>query len=233
MPDFSFRHSTPEIMDQPGRPFSEIQEALRELHLINSWLGGYEAVWQGLKSLGILQKSTLHVTDWACGGGEMLREIAKKGRKAGLNLELTGIDINPHMLDYAREICKDFPEINFYRADVFNDKLPVEHDYVLCNLFAHHTNGSEFQELISRMHQSARKGIVLNDLHRHPLAYYSIRLLTMLFSKSELVKYDGPVSVLRAFKRKEIEDAFRKAGIKNYSLQWKWAFRWLICAKTE
>ena len=78
------------------------------------------------------------------------------------------------------------------------------------------------------MHQNAEKGFFIADLHRHPLAYYSIKLLTGLFSKSYLVKNDAPLSVLRGFSRKEWEALLAQPGIKNYSIRWKWAFRWLI-----
>ena len=49
-----------------------------------------------------------------------------------------------------------------------------------------------------------------------------------LFSKSYLVKNDAPLSVLRGFKKNEWKNIFEKAGIKNYSIKWKWAFRYLI-----
>jgi hypothetical protein len=65
-------------------------------------------------------------------------------------------------------------------------------------------------------------------LHRHPVAYYSIKALTNLFSGSYLVKNDAPLSVLRAFRKKELQNLLLAAGIKNYSLRWKWAFRWQL-----
>jgi hypothetical protein len=49
-----------------------------------------------------------------------------------------------------------------------------------------------------------------------------------LFSKSYLVKNDAPLSVLRGFSRNEWKILMEKAGIKNYKIKWKWAFRWLI-----
>ena len=74
------------------------------------------------------------------------------------------------------------------------------------------------------------RGFFINDLHRHPLAYYLIKWLTKLFSKSYLVKYDAPLSVARAFKKKEWEILLKDAGITNYTIQWQWAFRYLITA---
>jgi L-rhamnose mutarotase len=42
------------------------------------------------------------------------------------------------------------------------------------------------------------------------------------------VKNDGPISVLRSFKKKEWIAILQKAGITNYTIHWKWAFRYLI-----
>jgi hypothetical protein len=75
-------------------------------------------------------------------------------------------------------------------------------------------------------------GIVVNDLHRHWLAYHAIKILTRLFSKSAMVKYDAPLSVLRGFTRGELADILKKAGIVQYTLKWKWAFRWQIIIRS-
>jgi hypothetical protein len=78
------------------------------------------------------------------------------------------------------------------------------------------------------MKNNSSVGFFINDLHRQPLAYYFIKLATKLFSKSSLVKNDAPLSVLRGFKKKEWESIFERAGIQNYSIKWKWAFRYLV-----
>ena len=40
-------------------------------------------------------------------------------------------------------------------------------------------------------------------------------------------------SVLRGFKREEWKLLFQQSNINTYSLQWKWAFRWLIVAPNK
>jgi hypothetical protein len=83
-------------------------------------------------------------------------------------------------------------------------------------------------DILRQLKEQARKAVIINDLHRHPLAYYSIRWLTKLLSQSEMVKYDAPLSVLRGFSRNEWLDLLREAGISRFSLKWKWAFRWQL-----
>jgi hypothetical protein len=85
------------------------------------------------------------------------------------------------------------------------------------------------EDLVFMLHwmkQNSRVGFFINDLHRHPLAFYSIQFLTRVFSKSYLVKNDAPLSVKRGFKKKEWKELFDLAGIHNFDCQWRWAFRW-------
>ena len=75
---------------------------------------------------------------------------------------------------------------------------------------------------------NAAIGWFINDLHRHRLAYYSIRLLTAAFSGSYLVRNDAPLSVLRGFSRSEWSRLLASAGMEDSKVSWEWAFRWLV-----
>jgi hypothetical protein len=78
------------------------------------------------------------------------------------------------------------------------------------------------------MQQNSQIGFFINDLQRHWLAYYSIKWLTKIFSKSRLVKNDAPLSVARGFHKSEWNTLFDLAQIKSVTINWKWAFRYLI-----
>ena len=78
------------------------------------------------------------------------------------------------------------------------------------------------------MQQNSEIGFFINDLQRNWFAYHSIKLITKIFSSSYLVKNDAPLSVARGFHKSEWEQLLQEAGIKNYSVEWKWAFRYLI-----
>ena len=83
------------------------------------------------------------------------------------------------------------------------------------------------------MKNNSTLGFFINDLHRHPVAYLFIKIITKLFSKSYLVKNDAPLSVLRGFRKNEWQQIFEKSGITNYSIKWKWAFRYLVIYKSN
>jgi hypothetical protein len=100
-------------------------------------------------------------------------------------------------------------------------------------LFCHHFTDEELVIMLKWLRSNSTVGFFINDLHRHPLAYYSIKILTRLFSRSYLVKNDAPLSVLRGFTKKEWKRLLDNAEIMHYTIKWRWAFRWLITVKHD
>jgi hypothetical protein len=92
-------------------------------------------------------------------------------------------------------------------------------DIAVATLFFHHFTHQQLIEIVIRLKQQTRLGYVVNDLHGNPLAFYSIKLLTKMFSKSAMVKYDAPLSVLRGFSKAELVDILKQAGIEQCSLK--------------
>jgi 2-polyprenyl-3-methyl-5-hydroxy-6-metoxy-1,4-benzoquinol methylase len=155
--------------------------------------------------------------------------IARLSDKVGKKMTLIGIDANPNIIDFAKKHSTDFNNIQFEVANIFSDEFKNrKFDIVLCTLFLHHFSAEELVCIFVSLKKQAIKGVVINDIHRHPLAYYSIKWLTQLFSKSAMVKFDAPLSVLRAFTKNELKTILHQAGIHHYELKWKWAFRWQL-----
>lgn len=229
-PDFSKRSSSIEIMDDLNCSGEVLHQTLRELDSINHFLGGNTVTVQGLDDL--LKKNlnrSVHVIDIGCGSGEMLKQIAKHFRKTNPNSTFIGIDANKNIAQYAHHHVAEFPEVSIIAEDILGDNFRVKKfDIALATLFLHHFSSSQLIDIFKNLKHQARIGIVINDLHRHWLAYYSIKLLTTLFSKSSMVKFDAPLSVLRGFTKKELFEILKQAGIETYSLKWKWAFRWQL-----
>jgi 2-polyprenyl-3-methyl-5-hydroxy-6-metoxy-1,4-benzoquinol methylase len=164
----------------------------------------------------------------------MLVEIAEWGRRKKISMELLGVDANPHIINFAKSNAKDYPEISFVTENILSAEFRRnKFDIVLATLFTHHFTNEELGELLKSLHRQSSIGIVINDLHRHWLAYHSISLITKWFSKSSMVQYDAPVSVLRSFSRPDLDSILHSAGISNYALTWKWAFRWQLIIQTS
>ena len=144
-------------------------------------------------------------------------------------MELVGIDINPFMLDYAAAKAQEFPEFSFRQHDIFSPAFQQQpFDVITCSLFCHHFADADLARLLAQCHAQATTAVIINDLHRHPLAYYSIKWLTRLLRGSHLVQNDAPLSVAKSFSRQDWQLLLRQANIEHYTLRWRWAFRWQV-----
>ena len=133
------------------------------------------------------------------------------------------------MIDYATAKARPFPEISFRQQDIFTPEFRRQpFDIITCSLFCHHFSTQDLATLLRQLKGQAGLGVIINDLHRHPLAYYSIKGLTRLLGGSYLVQNDAPLSVARAFSRQDWVEILERAGIEKYELRWRWAFRWQV-----
>lgn len=198
---------------------------MEELDFINKHLGGHKITIRGVKTLAT--KPVLQIAEIGCGGGDNLRIIKNWCNKKNISATLTGIDINPDCIRFANERASN-KDIFFIRNDYRLVEFDSNPDIIFSSLFCHHFSNEELIKMMQWMFEHSKLGFFINDLHRHPFAFHSIRILTNTFSKSYMVKHDAPLSVRRGLARKEWETIFSQAGIKNYTIEWQWAFRWLI-----
>ena len=236
--DFRQRTYQLELLDQPDIPFPDIQRNMYELDVINTLLGGHQITVSGIRKLAA-GRTDLHVCEIGCGGGDNLRAIAqylypvlRRRTQGGVpKLQLTGIDLKPTCIQYARERWTLPVDVNWICSDYRNVSFAEKPDIIFSSLFCHHFTDDGVRDIFSWCAANSGSGFFLNDLHRHPLAYHSIRLLTRMFSRSYLVKNDAPLSVARGFSRAELERFIRHVPGMEIDLHWKWAFRWLLLAK--
>ena len=234
MPDFSNRSADIEIMDDLNCLGPVLEQTLRELEVINKWLGGNAITIDALDQLLITkpESESISIADLGCGNGDMLKIISAWGKSRGTSLKLVGIDANPNTIDVAKQNLGATPTVEFKVMNIFDEEFRQQKfDIVIGTLFYHHFSDHQLIEFFSQLKKQVRIGFIINDIHRHWLAYFSIKTLTQAFSKSAMVKYDAPLSVLRAFKKRDLKLIMQASRITNYSIRWKWAFRWQVVVK--
>ncbi len=219
-----------ELLDQEGIPFEDILLNMQELNSINTLLGGHAITVKGFKQL-VGNKKNISVCEIGCGGGDNLLAILQYCIKNKIEVKLIGVDLKQACIDVA--INNPFLKFNteFICSDYSLMEFHEKPDIIFSSLFCHHFKEDQLNTQLQWMRNNAQLGFFINDLHRHWLAHFLIKLLTQLFSKSYLVKNDAPLSVLRGFIKNEWLEILKKTFIDQYKISWEWAFRHLIIYK--
>ena len=191
------RSNLSEIMDDLTRPRHEFDQAYRELEIINRRLGGIRAIERFLPAA-----PNLLMLDVAAGACDVSEGLLGK-----IPARIVVLDLNAQGLGFAR---KSWPVVGGALELPFRDGT---FDVVMSSLFFHHLSDDNCVRVLAAMWRISKRLVLVNDLHRHPVAYFSIRALAAAFSKSTMVKHDGPVSVLRAFRPHELLQVAKRAGV--------------------
>ncbi|WP_334056254.1 methyltransferase domain-containing protein [Polaribacter sp. P097] len=221
-----------ELMDDFSIGGDLLRDTLDKLENINRWLGGNKVTINGLKKIleNHSKEQEITIVDIGCGHGDILRDVAKFGRKHSFKFRLIGVDANPTAIAYANELSAAYPELTFETQDIFSDDFKAKKfDVVLATLFLHHFKEKELISFLDNTLNQTKIGVVVNDLHRHKLAYYLFMLLSIFISNKMIIE-DGLTSVLRGFKRKDLVKMSHKINVKP-NISWKWAFRYLWILK--
>ena len=234
-PSFSFRMSRcrqPELMDQPGLDLTEHRQALQGLRRINNVSRPSSVLWPAIARLARRKEANgrpVRVLDLATGGGDTPIALDRRARRAGLNLEIEGCDINPQAVDYAQEQARAHKaNVRFFVLDAVHDILPSDYDVLTCSLFLHHLDETDAITLLRQMGNAARRLVLVDDLVRSRWGYLMAVVGCHLLSGSRVVHVDGPISVAGAFTPSEALSLAEQAGLQGATLTRHWPQRYLL-----
>ncbi|MFA3783572.1 methyltransferase domain-containing protein [Melioribacteraceae bacterium 4301-Me] len=209
-----------ELMDNFGIEDERIDLALKEIAKVNKLLGGISVSRSALKILLKNHKKEVNLLDVGAGGCD----IFLNGHYS-THIKLTTVDANLRSCRYLLSktksisiVCGDAKALPFKKKSF---------DVIHASLFLHHFADEEIIMLLKSFLELAKLGVIINDLHRSIFAYWGIKIISFLFSKSELFKNDAPLSVKRGFTKNELKTILNKIG-KKYIINWRWAFRWRV-----
>ena len=222
-----------EIMDNFSLEGEELRDALDKIAVINQWLGGNKITLDGIKELIKNQPAdkVISIVDIGCGNGDMCRAVSEFGKQEGVKFSILGIDANDFTVNHAKASSTAYPDINYAALNVFEDEFAtINYDIALCTLTLHHFADDEILHLMNVFSSKAKLGLIINDLQRSGLAYRLFQLICFVFRLNPMSREDGLTSILRGFKKYELEAFSCQLKLKKYSITWRWAFRyqWII-----
>jgi len=225
---FPPRNLRDELLDLDEAPYEEVRDSLSDVATVNRCLSGYRVLLHHAEKFLKEHKTDrpFTVLDAATGSADQPVALAKLARKMGVPIQITAVDINAKMLKMAKDEIREYPEIRLVQCDVL--ALPFKDegfDLTVNNLSLHHFSWDNSVAIIKAIYKSARLGFLINDLHRSRIAHAVIFLLTRIFTRNRLTRYDAPVSVMNAFTPSEFRELARQAKIESFEIHRHFPYR--------
>lgn len=228
MLDLTFRRREAESMDAPDADPTLLHKSLAYIHRINRLLGYARATVNHFKRFSVHwnKGQTIRILDVATGSADIPRAILNWSRRAGFDVRIIGLDLQPHIAQAARGNATD-PALRIIRGNAIS--LPFADgsmDYVMTNMFLHHLDDDLVVQVFKEMSRVASRGVVAADLMRDRRAYWWICLFTLW--ANPMVRHDARVSVRQSFTRSEILSLRDQAGLDFTSYHRHFAHRFIL-----
>jgi 2-polyprenyl-3-methyl-5-hydroxy-6-metoxy-1,4-benzoquinol methylase len=200
-----------EQMDDPSLDPAVYAAVIGDLAKVNALLMVYRPTTAFIRRT-LSGRRRFRLLDVGYGQGDMLRAIARWAKRKGVEAELVGVDLNPRSLAAARAATPPGLPID-YRTGDYVDTAGERWDYVISASTTHHMTDAELHAFLRFMEAEARIGWMVNDIHRHPLAYWSFPTLARAMRWHRMVREDGCLSIQRGFRRGDWQRLIAESGI--------------------
>ncbi len=231
MPNFAARSNELEQMEAPGIAEQTLVDVLGDLARTNTITLARPATlaWLARATRSMPRGTSFTLLDVGSGQGDMLRAIWRWAKRRGLEPRLTGVDLSPWSATAAEAATDPAWGIRYVTGDVFAYAPAEKIDFVVSSLVAHHMPDDVLVKFIDWMEANARGGWLINDLHRHWIAYYGFWLISRAALMHPMVRHDGLVSVTRAFTKADWERLLAMTQAPRDQIEVAWRFPFRIC----
>lgn len=228
MTSLATRAQAEEQMDDPSLDPAIYDKVLEDLARVNRW------TLSARPTLAFLARATrgsagFRLLDIGFGQGDMLRNIANWARRCGLSAELVGVDLNPKSEQAARAATRPDMNIDYSTGDYKHVEGPF--DFVISSFVAHHMTREQLLDFIRFMEAQARRGWLVNDLHRRRLPYVGYPLLARMLRVHRIVREDGTLSIARSFRVHEWRAMLDEAGVTEGAARIVRRFPYRLCVE--
>lgn len=222
-PERQFDPTIMEMMDRSQEVSEELRTDLENLEKLNRYFGSHLLVGCFLRRW-LRPGKLIRLLDLCTGFGDIPRFIVDWCRQNGIPIEITAVDLQHATLELAKERSGPYPEITYVAGNVldFEPTFPV--DFAFCSLALHHFSAQDAVRLIRRTGLLTRGNILFSDLERTDLGTIGIYALTALVFREPMTRFDGRLSIRRAFSFREMRRLAQAAGWSEFGHR-----RFLIC----
>ncbi|HET7472135.1 MAG TPA: methyltransferase domain-containing protein [Candidatus Limnocylindrales bacterium] len=202
-----------ELLDGPLDDEAALVGNLRDLARINRLTGGATISRRAIDALGDVRS----IVDVGTGGADIPIRLLADARRRGAEVAVTAADSRNEVLAaarLARPAIARTPGLTLAIADGRALPWPDEaFDVAHASMVVHHLEPDDAVRFLGELRRVARLGVVVNDLVRGWWYWLGGWLLVQAIATSDYTRHDGPLSVRRAYTRRELHDLVGAAGM--------------------
>ncbi|MBT2287700.1 methyltransferase domain-containing protein [Paenibacillus albidus] len=225
----SVRAQEEELMDDFSMGGEELSEALQHLRRLNQIFAAPGPTKAGVEKLWEVAgcPRTLSILDVGAGSGDVNHKLLQWADQKGIRLKVTLVDLTEEACKEARFLFRNEPRVQVQQADV-KELADASADIVTGSQFVHHFDGDHLVDIVSHMRRASKYGVVINDIHRHPVSYTAVWIVTRLISRNRYIRHDGPLSVAKGFKSRDWQELQHRLQAEAMTYAWKPLFRYSV-----
>ncbi len=227
------RDQRKEWMDEV-RAGRELQEAYRHLRRLNKIFGASAPVLYGVRQLwsSFGKPNKLTVLDIGAGSGDVNKQLLRFADRHQIEMRIILIDRSEEACMEARQYFHSEPRVEVRSGDL-RSIPPHCADIVTASQFAHHFSSAELPAMVERLVSISRFGVVISDIHRHPIPWAAVWLVTRLVSRNPFIRHDGPLSVARGFRAADWRALNEALPGYNLNYAWRPLFRYAVTVSRQ
>lgn len=221
LPFLSRRCTDLELMDRPDLSREKLVNTLRQFSIVNQLFSCHHRLLKRYIIADMLKerRRSRRLLDVGAGGCDIDRWLIKTCRARGLQLDITCIDHDPRVVEYARSRTGDVPGIQVRCAEAMEiDKLNERYDYVLANHLLHHLGSRDVETILTKISTVCDRVFLVNDLLRCYRSYLAYTVIAGVLFRRSFAFTDGRISIRKGFTRGELLEMIGKMELEGRTI---------------
>ena len=212
------RIDAPELLDQGVGTAEDVHQNFDDLWRLNRYLGGISVITRHLAPRVPNRCGMMTLVDVGAGSAQLSTAILKWAvQRRSCPLRVIALEIAARNLQVAQQHV--VPGVRLIQADALCLPFaPNSVDFVISSLFLHHLTPTQIIDFLQQAYECTRHSLIMADLTRGWLPLAAFKLSQPVFARSYLTRYDGAVSIRRAYTPAEMRKFARCAGLKNFQV---------------
>jgi ubiquinone/menaquinone biosynthesis C-methylase UbiE len=196
-------------MDGSDVDEKKVYRTLVQFKIINLLLSRSRKLMKEILIPHMLQagEKKLTLLDVGAGGGDIALWFANLCHSRGIEIKILCLDSDPKVIEFAAKRCQGYENISVRQGSAHDiEAIDEGIDYIFANHFLHHLNSQEIPQFLEKVYRTARRGFLINDLHRSRPAYLGFTLLAGIFLHKSYHFFDGRISIRKGFTFHELKE---------------------------